>query len=227
MADLALSKTLDPADFDLLPHELLRVDRYFASEREQHPMRRWEYAMALRALEEAPNCVGTVVDIGGAGSPFYRMVEERACEVVIVDPAFPADLPTSRSRWRSNLFSYLTCNPPLADVVTCLSVLEHVDDLDRFLYHLSCLVAPGGLLFLTVDCCACPCHDADMEVAGTPDQHHFHWMRKRMFGRWDLEHLAETLLDYQFSWLGARDFADRPPSVYDYGFASLALVKRS
>ena len=30
--------------------------------------------------------------------------------------------------------------------MTCLSVLEHVDDLDRFLYHLGCLVAPGGRL---------------------------------------------------------------------------------
>ena len=38
------------------------------------------------------------------------------------------------------------------DLVFCISVLEHVDDVTEFLYHLGCLVAPGGLLFLTVDC---------------------------------------------------------------------------
>jgi hypothetical protein len=221
VADLALSKTLDPADFDQLRDRLTGVDPYFTRDREQHPMRRWEYAMALEAQARWYDATsgttrpqGPVIDVGGAGSPFWRMVNPEVCRVVDPDGG-------------SDLAEHLRLGAMLASEVYCLSVLEHVDDLDQFIYHLGCLVAPGGLLFLTVDHCDHPSHDADMEVASTPDQHHFHWMRKRIFGRWDLEHVAETLLDQSFSWLGDRDFTYHGHHVFDYSFCSLALVKRA
>ena len=118
----------------------------------------------------------------------------------------------------------------MSSAVFCLSVPEHVDDLDEFLYHLSCLTAPGGLLFLTFDCCGCASHDAEEETP--PDEHHFHWIRRRIFGQADLRELAEKLLDLQFGWLGERDFTSYQPQLYGgttdpgYSFASLALVKR-
>lgn len=217
MADLLpLSKTLDPADFDQLTEELKVVDRYFTKEREQHPMRRWEYALALRAYDEwigpqtkETDLYGGVVDVGGAGSPFWRMLAQGNSHVQIVDPDGGDDLAT-----------YLRSCPPLAEAVFCLSVLEHVDDLDRFCYHLSCLVAPGGLLVLTTDYC-------DANAIHPVDTYHFHWMRKRIFTAGSLGRMSATFLAHYFDLLGPADFTWHGPQVFDYSFASLALVKRA
>lgn len=215
---IALSKTLDPADFADLAPELAIVDQHFTSAREQHPMRKWEYALALRAFATwGGQATHRCVDVGGAGSPFWRMVP--ADNVFVIDPDENVAL--------AQYLGSVAPAPVLAHAVFCLSVLEHVDDLDRFLYHLSCLVAPGGLLVLTVDACGCPSHAADLEVGEPPDPHHFHWMRRRIFGRADLRWLAETLYGYQFSRLGDQDCVYRGPQVFDYSFASLALVKRA
>jgi hypothetical protein len=220
---LALSKVLNPTDFDQLTEELRIVDQHFASAREQHPMRRWEYAMALRAVRywmdhgNYAHSAG-VADIGGAGSPFSEMLDQTtACSVRVIDPIV-----------NMSLAQYLQQAPHLACIVTCLSVLEHVEDLDQFLYHLNCLVAPGGLLFLTMDC---------WDQNG-PDTAHFHWMRKRIFSLDDWRDLAHARHRFEdvgpqhplddFSLLGeAEDWTYHGNQVYDYTFASLALVKRS
>jgi hypothetical protein len=78
-------------------------------------------------------------------------------------------------------------------------------------------VAPGGLLFLTMDFWDQP----------GPDRAHFHWMRKRIFNYGFERAIMEPLLDAGFFWLGDRDLTYHGPQVYDYTFASLALVKRS
>lgn len=215
---LPLSKTLDPLDFAALAEELQVVDQHFWSASAQHPLRRWEYALAIRAHDQWANtpalCVGgPIYDVGGAGSPFFRMLDQ----VHVVDP-HEAD--------GRDLAATLREGSRLGAAVFCLSVLEHVEDLDQFCYHLTSLVAPGGLLFVTVDACGCPSHAAFAEVGDPPDQHHFHWMRRRLFGQADLRELAERLLDYQCAWLGARDLTYAGMQVYDYTFASLALVKR-
>ena len=204
---LALSKTLDPTDFDLLVPELAIVDEGFTSETEQHPMRRWEYAMALRAVETWGREPHVAYDIGGAGSPFAQILSNQiGMNVRIIDPV----LPGGRS-----VETFIGMNPAIADVVTCLSVLEHVDDLDRFLYHLGCLVAPGGLLFLTFDC---------WNQVG-PDTAHFHWDRKRIFTPHDWEEIYKAL--FGFYWLGERDYEYHGNHLYgSYSFASLALIKR-
>jgi SAM-dependent methyltransferase len=214
---LALTKTLDPADFDLLPKELAIVDQSFTSASPQHPMRRWEYALALDAIwrwrTQTVRTQPSVVDVGGGGSPFRFMVgpSDGWRTPAVIDPEESMDLAT-----------YIGSHPRLADCVTCLSVLEHVDDLDQFLYHLSCLVAPGGLLFLTVDCC-------DDPIEGAPsDRYHFHWMRKRIFNRWSMGALVEDrLARWGFTLFGEADLTYHGPHVYDYTFASLALQKRA
>lgn len=213
---LPLTKALDPVDLVDLAPELVTVDEWFRSASPQHAMRRWEYALALRAcaaweepvLKDGPQ-TRRLVDVGGAGSPFFRMVP--AWLTYVVDPAENCDLAT-----------YILSRPVLADVVVCLSVLEHIpaDDLDRFLYHLNCLVAPGGLLFLTMDYCGDPSH------ADLPDIHHFHWMRKRIFSESHWQYLALNLQPYGFERFGGTDWNWSGPHVYDYSFASLALLKR-
>lgn len=212
-----LSKTLDPTDYRALDDVLPVVDQYFHAAVPQHEHRRWEYAMAIRALDvwletrRGTGTTGHVVDVGGAGSPLYRMISDSA---IVVDPRAGT----------GTLAEYMETAPRLSQAVFCLSVLEHVDDLDQFLYHLSCLTAPGGLLFLTMDTCGCEVEGLahPMEV----EPHHFHWMRKRIFRTSDLCDVAERLRDFEFAWLGERDLTWRGAQVYDYSFASIAMMKR-
>jgi len=138
--------------------------------------------------------------VGGAGSPFHRMVGGSA---IVVDPKEGMDLA-----------AYLDTAPRLSHAVFCLSVLEHVDDLDRFCYHLGCLVAPGGLLFLTMD------HGTDL-----PDQYHFHWDRKRIFDTKAWEQIREKCGEFEL--FGGRDRTYHGNQVYDFSICSLAMVKRA
>lgn len=221
-----LTKTLDPGDFDLLPKELAIVDEYFTFAREQHPMRRWEYALALHAILRWAGQAGKVsyraIDVGGGGSPFRRMLQavRQSRDVIVVDPSENYDLA-----------AYVADFPRLSPVVTCLSVLEHVEDLDHFLYHLNCLVAPGGLLFLTMDCRE---DDADLaqrvgDWCWPTDDRHFHWMRTRIFTpRMILTAVSDTMVYLGFHAFGVTDLpVYHGNHVYDYSFASLALLKRS
>jgi Methyltransferase domain len=217
---IALTKTLDPADFDQLPKELALVDVFFHADAVQHAMRRWEYAIALDAVcrWEQDRQAHVAYDIGGAGSPWHRILgHELGTTIRIIDPSWPAE---RGGRDSCTLETFVHSNPALADVVTCLSVLEHVDDVDRFLYHLNCLVAPGGLLVLTVDCCG------DDDHLEKQDQHHFHWMRKRIFTLSHWEYLHYSLRPYGFELFGDHDWSFHGNQVYDYTFASLAMRKR-
>lgn len=220
---LPLTKTLDPADLVELAEELQVVDQHFTKEMSQHPMRRWEYALALRAYSawgQTATLGGPLYDIGGHGSPFYRMLDPY--QVRVVDP---------QELDRVDLTALLHQGPRLGAAVFCLSVLEHVEDLEQFCYHLACLVAPGGLLFLTMDVCNHARHALDVE-----DPHHFSWMRRRIFYTGDrhagdrrdsTKGLLDHFFEHGFSQLGTADWAYYGPHVYDYSFASLALVKRS
>jgi hypothetical protein len=132
---MILSKCYDSADLRLpdFKYPVRKVDE--AWDGSQHAARRWEYAMALQALNEWEIENGPALvayDIGGAGSPFHRMLR---AATEIIDPNI--NVPLARA---------VQLHQRLADCVFCISVIEHVEDLDRFLYHLGCLVQPGGLL---------------------------------------------------------------------------------
>lgn len=194
------------SDLTLLESELQRVNRYFTDADPQHESRKWEYAMALRAMNEWRTAVSRdlddgIYDVGGFGSPFQYMSKG----VTVVDPRAPDGY---------TLEQFVGPGTELAAVVTCLSVLEHVDDLDHFCYLLGCLVAPGGLLFLTMD------HGTDL-----PDEYHFHWDRKRIFDTKAWETLREKF--GEFTLFGGRDRTYHGNQVYDFSIASLAMVKRA
>lgn len=203
MADLPLTKTLQREDFAALPPELEIVRRQSLAG--QTPEARdWEYALALRAFAEwGGKATHRVVDVGGAGSPFWRMLG--VDNVFVVDPHQGMDLAT-----------YLGTNPPLADAVFCLSVIEHVPDLDQFLYHLSCLVRPGGLLFLTMDCWG---NDG-------VDTAHFHWMRERIFSMEAWRDLRSVFKQHALKPFGGIADTYYGDTLYgSYSIASLCLVK--
>ena len=206
---LPLSKTMHKDDLQELAMEVALVDA--VGVRGQTPeARRWEYAMALRALRNQSRPPIVAYDVGGSGSTFSEMfrVEVGWQLTEVIDPA---------AEGGHDLQTFLGGNPRLADCVFCLSVLEHVEDLDQFLYHLSCLTAPGGLLFLTMDC---------WNQIDVPDTAHFHWMRKRIFEVPGWIDLMQPLRDFEL--LGNYDLRYHDHQLYgSYSVASLALRKRS
>ena len=218
---LILNKTLEPADYEREDFQevLSRVDCYMAEGAPQHPHRRWEYAVALIAIEDwiarhpGPTVGRRYLDVGGSGSPFWRMLPSQ--QVIVVDPLEGQDLA-----------GYLQTDGRMADVVTCLSVLEHVEDLEGFLYHLGCVVKPSGLLVLTMDCCGC----AGVHYVLNPDAHHFCWMRKRTFTPLARQRLIATYTEYgelsSFTLVGAFDPIYHGPHIYDYSFCALVMEKR-
>lgn len=196
------------------------VDLAFEKAAPQHPARRWEYALALSAIDawmqqQQRKGWPPIADVGGSGSPFFRMVDP--ARTYVLDP---------REDPGCTLETYITsARARLFPVVTCLSVIEHipVHDLSTFLYHLSCLVQPGGLLVITADACGCASHGP------TEDPHHFHWMREQIFTPAVLDDLPRFLERY-----GLFPFGPSPvtppvatPLVYDYTFAALVLQKAS
>lgn len=212
---MILSKTLDPADYAHLDEELRAVDTYEQALRHQHPHRRWEYALALHAISQwavvSPRLLGPLYDVGGAGSPFYYMLRDwtKTYEpVIVIDPALVNGY---------TLEEYLAEGEArLSPIVTCISVLEHVQDLDRFCYHLSCLLAPGGLLVLTMDY---------WNRCG-PDTAQNREQRARIFCPKTLLALRNQCVLYQLTPFGGVDPAWHGAHVHDYSFASLVLEKR-
>lgn len=216
---LPLAKTLDMNDYRApeLASALQIVDCDFHREMPQHHQRRWEYAMALRAMGDWCELTArgsrrrpqNIYDIGGAGSPFRHMMDG----ISVIDPSEPDGF---------TLEQFATAGTELSDAVFCLSVLEHIkeSELERFLYHLSSLVAPGGLLFLTAD--------YTEDVLDEPhDTYHFHWMREQIFtaSTWGSRVVVPFLLR-DFLPFGVSDWTTHGPQVYDYTFVAQALIKR-
>ena len=205
---LALSRTLDVHDYEQLEPELVVVDHFGTAG--QHEHRRWEYALAMHAVQQwltfGREVHSPLYDVGGAGSTFHQMLTtQTGHECGVIDPHVTGPLA-----------QLMHGGTPLADIVTCISVIEHVKDLDSFLYHLACLVAPGGLLFLTMDY---------WNHCG-PDTAHFSHMRERIFCRKSYSQLRNTLATFQLHPFGEVDTTWHGAHVYNYTFASLALEKR-
>eukprot|EP00919_Chromeraceae_sp_WS-2016_P067231 GHVR01158916.1.p2 GENE.GHVR01158916.1~~GHVR01158916.1.p2 ORF type:complete len:202 (-),score=36.97 GHVR01158916.1:42-647(-) len=197
---IALTKCMAEGDLELLPDELYAVDRVFDSSQSRY--RRWEYAMALRAYLDSGAALagGYIIDVGGTGSPFQKMVEG---EVDVIDP-------------RENIPVEEWFGQP-ASAVFCISVIEHVENLEDFCSHLIRVTSPGGLLFLTMD----------IWDGGDEDKAHFSWLRKRIFTPASWMSLSDWFLARGFSLLGEADWAYHGCELenWGYSFASLALVK--
>jgi len=212
MTEFPLSRTLDPKDYTRLSAELREVDKHSLAG--QHPHRRWEYALALKAVTRwggqtlggAPN--PPLYDVGGAGSPFHQMLASWTdTQVVIIDPAEEGSGP---------LDTWVHGGTPLADVITCISVIEHVPDLSAFVYQLNCLLAPGGLLVLTMDY---------WDKCGK-DTAKFAELRYRIFCPKTYGSLRLRCAALDLHPFGGFDGKYHGAQVHDYTFASLVLEKR-
>lgn len=178
----------------------------------QHPMRAWEYGLAVRALQtwatssmsRLPDLPVRVLDVGGAGSAFGPTLQEKLGPVWVVEEVDPKTTGALEDR-----------QGPVASAILCISTIEHVPDPSRFLQALSVNVASGGLIFLTMD---------GIGDEG-PDTHHFHWMRERIYspGLWSA--LAAHAMVYGLYLWGGQAWTYHGDHVYDYSFFSLCLRK--
>jgi SAM-dependent methyltransferase len=207
-----LTKTLDPADWDDLAPELARVRAVGIGA--QHDLREWEYSLALRALVThrehypTPPVDYLVLDVGGAGSTFSAMVTGPGVACKVVDPKINKSIEQV-----SPVLPYA-----LADAVVSISTIEHVKEPLPFLEACHRALAPGGLLFLTMDAC-----DYD-----DPDCSHFAHMRERIYGPVARHNLYAACRGLGFRSFGLVDTEYHGDHLYgNYTFASLALTKEA
>lgn len=244
MADVhvRLNRCAHPAEFNA--GELAHVLKHPAVTPEilegQHPIRAWEYSQALRALERhieevcldpadpqpfeklmpLTGSVANLCDVGGAGSNFWKtLLPYTTRDIIRVDPAGAGGEVGRYQSFQLSLAAYVRLNGQTAlfDAVFCLSVIEHVGDVQPFLDDLCALVRPGGLLVLTCD--TGPGTQLD-------DTYHFHWMRKWIASPGILDRLTAALQAKDFQPLGDVDFTYHGPTVFDYTVASLAFVRK-
>lgn len=211
MSKLPRSRILQSSDVAQMSGDLARiVDWKFDTRAPQHNARKVEYTAVLEAIEQITfdSPAKVIVDVGGAGSPLPEMVKEvTGILPMVIDPA--------ESEKNVDLHTYLQRNPPLANIVLCISVIEHVKDEAQFLYDLTNLVAPGGWLILTMDF-----------ASAQPDTYHFHWMRERIYTPTVMQRLGDDLSDLHCAVDEAGYTESFTPLVHDYTFAILCAQKR-
>jgi len=209
-----LCKTYDPTDCYPESVHVLAVERKLSGipHRWEHPLRAWEYGLALHALS-SHDC-RTVLDVGGGGSIFSPAAAALGLDTIQVDPGDCAAWVAKQSKVIGRPLSYQQVplehfEGGLYDAVTCLSVLEHVDDDVDFFRRLQSFVAPGGLLVLTVDW-----WPSGLSMIGG----HLRTYNAQRLGRL----ISEGLLP-GFSLVGLPDYVDRGNHVNSYTFASLVM----
>jgi hypothetical protein len=213
-----------PGDLALLGPELEIVNRHFHSEAPQGHERAWEYALALKAWSTwYPSHVGAylgIADVGGAGSPFEHMIREVATAPKTKNIILSNIDPNHRYGGETLHEHNVLTKTPNVSALFCISVLEHVKDLNEFVDDLAAAVFPGGLLFLTMDLCG----------REGPDTSHFHWLRERIFNPTSWQRLHWELTRKGFRSLGPCDWFYYDDQLYGgpttgFSFASLAMVK--
>lgn len=166
-----------------------------------------------------------ICDVGGAGSNFWQLLHGLTPDpILVIDSAAPDRVWRDGEPvqyWRESVEEFATHGMHNQfDVITCISVIEHVEELRKFFRACHMLLKPGGLLFLTTDY-----WDAEGD-----DTAHFHWMRKRIYNAARLQRLIASVRDLGFTRFGAptsRDSWEYPgPQVYDYSVASVALTRK-
>jgi SAM-dependent methyltransferase len=241
---MILTKTIDEEDYKLINLEvkLLKDTQKILTEKGVridigHEHRFWEYGMSLKALQDWMCDVSKtdnpkIIDVGaGLGLLGPSLSYGQNLSICEVEPntsykydrslcnAVLLDLKKPIITWTGgqslDIFSSFHKATNYYDVVFCISVIEHVADDHAFLRKLSEIVAPGGLLFLTTDV---------MPVM--PGKYHFDNLREHNYTMFDICKKIEYLRSIGFELLGESDLEYKGDKVFNYSFASIAMVRK-
>lgn len=210
----------------------------------QHEHRKWEYAMVVRAVQvwlaqdgkskrKAPLQVG---DFGCGVGLTPSIMLHHGCDVSMYEvwahdqgEKFQLEACASTKEHSENAIGlYRMLHRPIGglvledygryDISLCISTLEHIPDPVRAFKDLCRTVTPGGLLFVTTD------------FADKEEDRFSHWTLRagKMFTWQTYQELMAAgqeegfrLLDCASDWI----WNENCRLVYDYGFASLAMVR--
>jgi 2-polyprenyl-3-methyl-5-hydroxy-6-metoxy-1,4-benzoquinol methylase len=213
------SKSLTQADFDTFSeHALIEpfLKKIHPNYRYEHPMRKWEYGLALKFLLEVGS--KTVLDVGGGGSALAPILHHYGMKVTQVDPD-PSGIETV-AKQNEILGSdiefinedFLKYNRRTKyDAVICMSTIEHIETKEDEKNFMTKLCKPGNFLFLTTDF---------SKTGKTFSGDHY-----RTYNKVSMAKLANLAKKFGFKYYGGVDWEYGEPMVYDYTFASLALYK--
>jgi SAM-dependent methyltransferase len=119
----------------------------------------------------------------------------------------------TRTRFAGNRF----------DVITCLSVIEHGVDVNRYFKEASRILKPGGILFTSMDYWTTPIDTGGQVAYGVPI---------RIFDRTEVKKMVEQALEYDLELVGRLDLDCTNKVVswkqfdLDYTFLYFTMRKR-
>lgn len=194
---------------------------------EQHLHRRWEWALALKVIDEirVQNQPLKIADFGGGVGflgPACLLRNDKVALYEVWNQPSDRQKATHQfcevkdkdweliNRGLGELDESDFCK---YDVACCISVLEHTENPLRCFEDLLRSVRPGGLVFLTVDF-----------ALDENDHYVMNHLRKRIYTEQKMWELVEKAREFDFLFLhGEADWSWQGQQVYDYNFASLAL----
>lgn len=177
----------------------------------EHYHRRWETSIAQAAIDETSKGHGTILEVGSGGSLFAPLAASYGYDVTVCDPServLIAHRQAKRIKQPIAVYQQDFMDSDLGefDYVVCLSVIEHVEEDAPFWGKLLASARKGVVL------------TTDFSVDG------------KRFSPDHLRTYTPALLEAMCSadgWepLGAPLYDDNGPQVYQYSFASVALVR--
>lgn len=153
-----LSKTLQISDYQNLFPYTEKIRHYKSNfgdlTRFEHEHRLWEYSLVYKAITEAKNPIKTILIVGEGGTVMLPLLTMLRYDVLGIDPDYNLDgmkqlemlskLPLKYQK--KDFFDLPTSS---YDAVVCTSVLEHVQNHQKFFNKL--LDFSTNLVCLTVD----------------------------------------------------------------------------
>ena len=215
------SKCLTQADLETFSeHALIEpfLQRIHPNYRYEHPMRKWEYGLALKFLLEVG--AETVLDIGGGGSALAPILHHYGMKVTQIDPD-PNGVATVAKQNQILGSDIVFLQEDFLefkgrkkyDAVICMSTIEHIEGKENEKLFFQKLLKKAPILFLTTDF-------SPKAKVFSPDHY-------RTYSKISMLKLANLAKKLKFKFYGEVDYTYGGAMVYDYTFASLALAKEA
>ena len=215
------SKVLELKDYNDFGNEVQHINNMHnmlsrAAHRFEHEHRKWEYGLALDIIRNKN--LNTILDVGGGGSVFAPALAWLDRHVVQVDPGDVGGWIIQQQNVIGKRMEFFQQNMEdfdshlRFDCVTCLSVIEHVEDDIAFVKQMAKYVKPNGFIIITTD--------FHPDGKAKSDGH------LRTYNKRGLTKIANVLRKLGFGYYGeVPKYNNFEPNVFDYSFASLVMAK--